>query len=222
MKSTVTHISIFTSEKPGFAHACITHHVTANFIHWTKCNGGIQLKRDVHICIYNKESMDIYLLVWPSFSDIMNCNAYILIFAINAHTTNSVTNIPKELHCSSIVLSINNNRVCFYRTPFGWLSYDRPFQKTRTISTHAFWGYPRLPILLSHIGFQVKRRQSQSYKFREFAKLQMIEFDKILHATYLLKLIDKMCKYEMDPTSTVVKIQCGHDCVHRRTDGRTR
>ena len=45
----------------------------------------------------------------------MNCNAYILIFVINAHTTNSVTNMPEELNCSSIVLSINNNRVCFYR-----------------------------------------------------------------------------------------------------------
>ena len=28
-----------------------------------------------------------------------------------------------------------------------------------------------LPILLGHIGFQVKRRQSQSYKFKEFAKI---------------------------------------------------
>ena len=27
------------------------------------------------------------------------------------------------------------------------------------------------PILLSHIGSQVKRRQSQSYKFKEFAKI---------------------------------------------------
>ena len=28
-----------------------------------------------------------------------------------------------------------------------------------------------LPILLSHIGSQVKRRQSQSYKFKELAKI---------------------------------------------------
>ena len=28
-----------------------------------------------------------------------------------------------------------------------------------------------LPILLSHIGSRVKRRQSQSYKFKEFAKI---------------------------------------------------
>ena len=31
-----------------------------------------------------------------------------------------------------------------------------------------------LPILLSHIGSQVKRRQSQSYKFKEFAKIANI------------------------------------------------
>ena len=56
-----------------------------------------------------------------------------------------------------------------------------------------------LPILLSHIGSQVKRRQSQSYKFKEFAKI----LKQTLHATHLLKLLDKMCKYEMDPTSIV-------------------
>ena len=47
--------------------------------------------------------------------------------------------------------------------------------KTRTTRTPAFWGYPPaaswLPILLSHIGSQVKRRQSQSNKFKEFAKI---------------------------------------------------
>ena len=60
-----------------------------------------------------------------------------------------------------------------------------------------------LPILLSHIGSQVKRRQSQSYKFKEFAKISNFRILKqTLHATHL-KLIDKMCKYEMDPMSIV-------------------
>ena len=43
------------------------------------------------------------------------------------------------------------------------------------IRTPAFWGYlpaaSWLPIQLSHIGSQVKRRQSQNYKFKEFAKI---------------------------------------------------
>ena len=38
--------------------------------------------------------------------------------------------------------------------------------------------------------------------------------------THLLKLLDKMCKYEMDPMR-LLKIQSGHDSVHRRTDGQT-
>ena len=51
---------------------------------------------------------------------------------------------------------------------------------TRTSRTPAFWWYSSedtppptswLTILLSHIGSQVKRRQSQSYKFKEFVKI---------------------------------------------------
>ena len=73
--------------------------------------------------------------------------------------------------------------------------------------TPAFWGYPAaswLPIILSHMVSQVKRRQSQSYKFKEFTKFSNILISiQTLHATHLLKLLDKMCKYEMAPTSIV-------------------
>ena len=51
--------------------------------------------------------------------------------------------------------------------------------RTRTTRTPAFWGYPRrltITILLSHIGSQVKRRQSQSYKFKESAKISLFKF----------------------------------------------
>ena len=37
-----------------------------------------------------------------------------------------------------------------------------------------------------------------------------------LHATHLLKLLDKMCKYEMDPASIVEDTE-----RTRSTDGRT-
>ena len=74
--------------------------------------------------------------------------------------------------------------------------------------TPAFWEYPpiasSLPILLSHIGSQVKRRQSQSYKFKELAKISNFSsLKQTLHATHLLKLLDKMCKYAMDSPSIV-------------------
>ena len=56
----------------------------------------------------------------------------------------------------------------------------------------------------SHIGSQVKRWQSQSYKFKEFAKISNFWILKqTFHATHFLKLLDKMCKYEMDPMSIV-------------------
>ena len=81
-----------------------------------------------------------------------------------------------------------------------------------------------LPILLSHIGSQVKWRQSQSYKFKEFAKTSTFKILKqTLHATHLLKLLDKICKYEMDPTSIVEDTERTRFCpqTERRTDGRT-
>ena len=61
-----------------------------------------------------------------------------------------------------------------------------------------------MPILLSYIGPQVKKRQSRSYKFKEFTKISDFWVQKqILHTTHFLQLLDKMCKHEMDPTIIV-------------------
>ena len=76
---------------------------------------------------------------------------------------------------------------------------------------------------LSYIGSQVKRRQSQSYKFKEFDKISIFCILKQpLHATHLVKLLDKMCKYEMDPMSIVENTERTRFCpqTDRRTDGQ--
>ena len=74
--------------------------------------------------------------------------------------------------------------------------------------------------LVIHIRSQVKRRQSQSYKFKKIAKNSNFEIlQETLHATHLLKLLDKMCKYEMDPTRTVGSTEQTRDVG--RTDGQT-
>ena len=86
------------------------------------------------------------------------------------------------------------------------------FQKhsTRTTRMPAFWDTFRCPMITHtsdsqfHIRSQVKTRQSQSYKFKKNAKnLNFDILQETLHATHLLKLLDKMYKYEMDPTRTV-------------------
>ena len=89
--------------------------------------------------------------------------------------------------------------------------------ETRTTRTPAAsW----LLILLSHNGTQVKRRQSKSYKFKEFLKISNIWILKrALHATHLPKLLDYMCKYEMDLMSIVEDTERTRFCP--RTDGRT-
>ena len=79
---------------------------------------------------------------------------------------------------------------------------------------------PWLPIQVIHIRSQVKTRQSQSYKFKKIAKnANFGTLQETLHATHLLKLLDKMCKYEMDLTTTVGATERTQDAG--QTDGRT-
>ena len=72
-----------------------------------------------------------------------------------------------------------------------------------------------LPIPLSHIGSQVKRRQSRSYKFKKF---QIFEFwnRHYMRHTFFSCLI--RCANMKWIRWVLLKIQSGHDFVHRRTD----
>ena len=77
---------------------------------------------------------------------------------------------------------------------------------------------PWLPII--HIRSQVKTKQTESYKLKKIAKYSKFEIlHKTLHAAHLLKLLDKMYKYEMDPTRTVGATERTHDAGW--TDGQT-
>ena len=70
-----------------------------------------------------------------------------------------------------------------------------------------------------HIRSQVKTRQSQSYKFEKIAKNSNFEIlQETIHGTHLLKLLDKIYKYELDPTRTVGATERTRDAG--RTDGR--
>ena len=88
----------------------------------------------------------------------------------------------------------------------------------------AFWWYPLPPhdypyCWPAHIGFQSKTRQSQSYKFKEFAKTSnFLILNKSLHETHFLKLLDKMHKYEMDLVSIVEDTERTLFCP--QTDGQ--
>ena len=88
----------------------------------------------------------------------------------------------------------------------------------------AFWDTPAapwLPILLIYIRSQVKTRQSQSYKLKKIAKNANFEIlQETLHTTQLLKLLDKMCKYEMYATRTVGTTE-RDGRMEGWTDGRT-
>ena len=84
---------------------------------------------------------------------------------------------------------------------------------------------PWLLILVIHTRSQVKTTQSQNHKFQNISKNSNYKIlQEFLHATHFLKLLDKMYKYEMDPTRTVDATEQTWDAGRmdrRRTDGRT-
>ena len=69
-------------------------------------------------------------------------------------------------------------------------SREHKLIQTRTTRTPAFWDTPRCP-MITHT--------SDSHQFPCQNKI----LQETLHVTHLLKLLDKMYKYEMDPTRTV-------------------
>ena len=89
---------------------------------------------------------------------------------------------------------------------------------TRTTRTPAFWGYTPaaswLLILLSHI--RSKEDKVKVTNSKNSPKFQILK--QTLHATHL-KLLDKMCKCEMDPMSIVEDTERTRFCP--QTDRRT-
>ena len=81
--------------------------------------------------------------------------------------------------------------------------------KTRTTRKPAFWGYPCRLMITNTI---------ESYWIPKISDIWILK--QTLHATHLLKLLDKMCKYEMDPTSIVEDTERTRFCP--QTDRRTR
>ena len=118
---------------------------------------------------------------------------------------------------SSIFILLQSPVDCFNAKMMSYQDSDSHYKvtkgcfKSRTTRTPSFWDTPAtpwLPILVIHIRSQIKTRQSRSYKFKKIAKNSNLEIlQETLHATHLLKLLDNMHKYEIDPT--------------RQTDGQT-
>ena len=93
---------------------------------------------------------------------------------------------------------------------------------TRTTRTPAFWDTPCHPMIThtsdSHQIPNQKKTKSK-LQIKKNAKNSNFEiFQRTLHSTHLLMLLDKMYKYEMDPTRTVGATERTWNAG--RTDGR--
>ena len=87
-----------------------------------------------------------------------------------------------------------------------WVNVESKHQYFQSQKT--FWGYPRRPMIIHTIDQLILDPKSKQdtvkvTKFKEFAKFFFLILKKPLHVTHLLKLLDKMCNYEMDPASIV-------------------
>ena len=96
-------------------------------------------------------------------------------------------------------------------------------EQTRTTRTPAFWGYPPLPHDYPYHWVILDPKSKEDKVKVTNLKLNFCILKWALHATHLLKLLDKMCKYEMDPMSIVEDTERTRFCpqTDRRTDGQT-
>ena len=86
--------------------------------------------------------------------------------------------------------------------------YVFPYITTRTIRMPVFWGYPPPPhdyqyywVILDPKSKYDKVKVTKLKNPPKFSNFWILK--QILHATHLLKLLDEMCKYEMDPMRIV-------------------
>ena len=135
-------------------------------------------------------------MVWPLFPQ----RYVLLMFWFATHKTNWSTCLTKSLQmCSS------------YQTQLDQLERLRPedTRARRLMITHTIESY-WIP--------SQKKTKSTLHMFKEFAKISNFSILKqSLHATHLQTLLDKMCKYEMDPTSIVEDTEQTRFCPQRRT-----
>ena len=106
-----------------------------------------------------------------------------------------------------------------WQQPFGW----RVQELTRMTRMPAFWGYSPPPhdypyywVILDPKSTEDKVKVT---KLKNLPKFQIFDFWN-KHYTHLLKLLDKICKYEMDPTNIVEDTGRTRFCP--QTDRRTR
>ena len=103
-----------------------------------------------------------------------------------------------------------------------WQPYHMKTDWTRTPRTPAFWGYPlphhNYPYHLVLLDPKSKEDKVKVTNSKNSPKFQ--NFKQAVHPKHLLKLLDKMCKYEMDPTSIVENTERTGFC--KQTDRWTR
>ena len=93
----------------------------------------------------------------------------------------------------------------------------------RTTRMPAFWGYPPPPHNYPYhwviLDPKSKEDKVKVTSFKNSPKFQFWILKRALHATHLLKSLDKMCEYEMDPMSIVEDTGRTRFCP--QTDRRT-
>ena len=117
------------------------------------------------------------------------------------------------------------NEIFLFWSKFHWSLFPRVQLKTRTTRTPAFWGYPQPPhdypyywVILDPKSKEDKVKVTNLKNLPKFQKFKFWNKHYTRH-TFWSCLI--RCANMKWIRRVLLKIQSGHDSVHRRTDGRT-
>ena len=109
--------------------------------------------------------------------------------------------------CRFLKKGHNYLNICYPRkknvyicTEYIYLGYE--LVVTRTTRTPAFWGYSPPPHDYPYYWIIMDPKLKED-KVKVINLKNLLKFQQTVHATHLLKLLDKMCKYEMDPVCIV-------------------
>ena len=129
------------------------------------------------------------------------------------HAYQTITNVAKHWCCGPSFIKLDQLDQ--------WIKDQF---KTRTIITPAFWGYPLLPHDYPYYWVVLDPKSKDKVKITNLKNLPELKFFEFWHKLYTRHICCSClirCANMKWIRWVLLKIQSGHDSVHRRTDGRT-
>ena len=126
--------------------------------------------------------------------------------------------VSSQLHYFIVIHKHNSDNWCVESHPWYTIA-----NKTRTTRTPAFWGYPPLPHDYPYhwVILDPKSKEVKVANLKNSPKFQIFEFRNKHYMWHIFWKCLIRCANMKWIQWVLLKIQSGHDSVHRRTEGQT-